>query len=108
MKKLGLILFALLFSLVAISGNGDKRHKNSRTHSFQGKILDESSAEALTGATVRIVELNKTVYADWNGGFDFQDIPSGSYTIEISFVSYPTKTLEGFRIDRDLKDNFLL
>jgi len=101
--------FLIVFvASTAFAGNGKDNDKKAPTYSFQGKVLDGSNAEALTGATIKIVELEKTVYADWRGSFNFENIPSGSYTVEISFVSYSTKTLENFQIDDDVKSDFLL
>ena len=42
-------------------------------------------------------------FADLDGNFSFQDIPGGDYTIEISFLSYETKTLKNFQIAVDSK-----
>jgi len=41
---------------------------------------------------VRIVETGRTTKADDLGNFRFASVPEGSYTLEISFLGYPTVT----------------
>lgn len=89
------------------ASDGDKKAK-AKKHVFQGQVFDKTNAEALTGASITIVELDKTVYADFTGTFSFEDIPEGNYTIEVSFVSYDTKVLEDFQIRKDLNKKRIL
>ena len=60
----------------------------------QGKILDMSNAEALTGAEIYIKELNLRAYASFDGSFNFESIPSGVYTIEIHAPGYKKMVCE--------------
>ncbi|MCZ4407976.1 carboxypeptidase-like regulatory domain-containing protein [Cryomorphaceae bacterium 1068] len=106
-----LILFAfVLFCFSATAGNSDKKTKSEKaTCSYSGKVLDAENAEALTGATVKLVEIDQEVYADFDGEFIFENIPAGTYTLEISFVSYDTKVVQDFTIEEGAKSKrFLL
>lgn len=78
----------LLASIQAFGGNPKDGDKIVHTISYAGKVLDDSNLEALTGASVRIVELDKTVYADFDGLFIFEEIPAGIYTLEVTYMSY--------------------
>lgn len=60
---------------------------------IRGRITDKSSGEPLEGATVLIQELSKGVYADEMGKFEFAGIPTGTYTVICSYVSYVKDTL---------------
>lgn len=71
-------------------GAGDLGKKNKAEKamcSYSGQVLDAENAEALTGAAVRLVEIDQEVFAGFDREFTFENIPAGTYTLEISFVS---------------------
>jgi hypothetical protein len=106
-----LVLFAfVLICFSAAAGDSDKKTKSDKaTCSYSGEVLDAENAEALTGATVKLVEIDQEVFADFDGRFTFENIPAGTYTLEISFVSYDTKVVEDFTIEEETKSKrFLL
>ncbi|WGQ09295.1 TonB-dependent receptor [Pedobacter gandavensis] len=57
-----------------------------KTGQLTGKILDEKG-EALPGAGVKIIELNRSVSTAVDGSFTISLEP-GIYTVEVSYVSY--------------------
>lgn len=63
---------------------------------IKGVIFDKELNEPLMGASVRIVGTRLGTTADLNGNFKLQGLKKGTYTIEISYVSFfPQKmTLE--------------
>ncbi len=78
MKKHYLIsLFALLFSFMAFSQNGN----------IQGKIIDEKGL-TVPFANVLIESENKGVISDADGKFTFVNIPSGTKTIKVMYLGY--------------------
>lgn len=104
------ILGFVFICFSASAGDSDKKAKSDKaTCSYSGTVLDSENAEALTGATVRLVEVDLEVFADFNGEFTFEAVPVGSYTLEISFVSYNTKVIKNFKITKEAKSQrFLL
>ncbi|MCU0332532.1 MAG: TonB-dependent receptor [Ignavibacteriaceae bacterium] len=60
---------------------------------LSGHILDEQRLP-LTGATVYILEVNRGKVCDVNGFFEFTELCSGAYTIEIKFVGYATRQIK--------------
>lgn len=64
-----------------------------------GTVLDETG-QPLPGASVRILELNTGIQTDIEGKYSIS-LASGTYTVEISFVSYETKRVEGVTIAED-------
>ena len=110
MKNLSAIIAFVLFSYSAVAGDTDKKVKSEKaTCSYSGKVLDAENAEALTGATIRLVEIDREVFADFDGEFTFENIPAGTYTLEISFISYETKIVQDFSIEKGAKSKrFLL
>ncbi len=83
MKTLILAL-TILLSINASATEGDKVVKSS----LQGKVLDAGNHEYLVGAAVRIPELNLQTYCNFDGEFQFADLPVGTYSVEIKLVSY--------------------
>ena len=77
MRKICLCVAALLFAAVMFGQN-----------SLRIKVISEASGEALPGATVKLVVLNKTVVADSSGVAHFTDIKADRYVFEISYVDH--------------------
>ena len=57
---------------------------------FGGRITDASNTVYFEGAKVRIKELNMTVISARDGSFHFSQLPTGEYTLEISYIGVPT------------------
>lgn len=74
-----LTLFLGLAQLVAQSGN------------IQGRISDVNGIY-IPGATVYIESLSKGAVSDFDGRYTLLNVPSGTYTLEFSFLGY--KSLE--------------
>ena len=55
-----------------------------------GEIKDESG-NAITGASIIIIELRQGTVSDVSGDFSLVNIASGTYTIEVSFVGFNTE-----------------
>lgn len=58
---------------------------------ISGRIVDDKG-EPLPGANIRIVELNKAIQSSVDGTYQFS-IPSGNYTLEVSYISFQTKRI---------------
>ncbi len=63
---------------------------------LKGKVYDETE-EALPAASIRVVELNRSVMANNEGVFNIS-LPAGTYTVEIRFLSYTTQTNKNVKI----------
>ncbi|WP_245681304.1 SusC/RagA family TonB-linked outer membrane protein [Arcticibacter eurypsychrophilus] len=66
---------------------------------LSGKVLDDNG-EALPGASVRIIELNKSFTTDKNGSYSISVAP-GTYTVEVKFISFETKRASGIKVTAD-------
>lgn len=65
--------------------------KKQGTGNITGKIVDEKG-DPLPGASILIRELNKMVQSKPDGTFSI-NVPEGTYSIQISFISYTSITL---------------
>ena len=61
-----------------------------------GKILDDKG-EALPGASIKILELNKVMSSAVDGSYSFSAVP-GIYTLEISYISYQRKQIRDVEV----------
>ncbi len=65
------------------------------TQILRGTIIDKQSETPLIGAAVQIAEISPVLgsVTDMNGNFEIVNVPSGRYTLQVSFVGYNTATL---------------
>ena len=66
---------------------------NNKLGIIGGRILAGDNNNNLSGALVRIEETGQTTKTDDLGNFQFSDIPAGEYTLFISFIGYPSQSL---------------
>ena len=62
--------------------------------SISGKVIDESTGQALPGTTVIIEGTTIGTIADYDGNFTIIDVPTGTYNLIANFVSYKKMTQE--------------
>jgi hypothetical protein len=89
MKFKNLIITALIFLSFATTINAQI------TQILRGTILDKQSESPLVGAAVQIKESSPMLgtITDENGNFTIKNVPTGRYTLQISFIGYNTATL---------------
>ncbi|QCK13783.1 TonB-dependent receptor [Mangrovivirga cuniculi] len=85
------VLFFLLFVTGAFAAH-------AQNGSMSGTITDGETGEELIGATVYIPSISKGMVTDIYGSYSIKNIPAGTYNVEISYVSYQKKTVEGVEI----------
>lgn len=61
---------------------------------IEGTISGEESEDAIGGATIRILELNKTTASDTDGNYVFSGLGKGVYKIEASSLGYESQIKE--------------
>jgi len=71
---------------------------NAQTGNLSGKIFS-TEKEAVEGATVTIKGLNKVTVTDEKGFYQFNNIPFGTYAIEISSIEIDFKQIQ-INVDR--------
>lgn len=64
-----------------------------------GKVMDVNG-EPLPGANVRLIELNKGVQTSVDGSYHF-NAERGTYTIEVSYLSFQTKRIAEVMVKED-------
>lgn len=90
------VLFLFIFSVAAAQ----------EKFTLSGTISDSSSNETLIGASVYVVE-SQTAVSTNEYGFYSISLPSGTYTVQISYVSFGTIE-EVITLDKNIRRNFLL
>ncbi|WP_162846965.1 TonB-dependent receptor [Mucilaginibacter gracilis] len=64
-----------------------------------GKVVDDKG-ESLPGANIRIIELNTTIASAVDGSYSIT-APPGTYTVEVSYVSFQTKRIADVVVKAD-------
>ena len=85
--KLNLRLFSILFTLFSFSSI------YSQTSGIKGVVIEDKTGMPLPGATVTIVELNKSRVTDANGSFIFSKIAPGTYIVKVTALTFQGKEI---------------
>ncbi|MCK5033092.1 MAG: TonB-dependent receptor, partial [Calditrichia bacterium] len=72
---------------------------------IQGMVYDDNSGLGLTGANIRLEEMNRGISTVDSGKFIFKDIPNGRYTISVSYIGYKLKKISV--LVRDTQEMFI-
>lgn len=64
------------------------------TGTIRGTVYDKGLGETMMEASVSLVELNRGAFTDLDGNYTFANVPNGTYTLRVSYVSYNTVTIE--------------
>lgn len=68
---------------------------------LKGRVVDAQSGEALIGATVRVVQAERSATTDLEGYFEINGLGQRNYTLTVSYISYKkvTMTVNPARLD---------
>lgn len=100
MKNIQLLSFFFMLLIPFTSVASDtKPEKVDKRVAVTGRILDFKSTEALAGARLYIHELDREVFADFDGEFTIEGIEPGTYTLSVSFLSYNEITVSNLKIE---------
>lgn len=79
-----------------MADNGDLNPKkaNDATKSIvSGKVIDVITGESIAGACISIEGTDIKVYTDLDGNYIISDVAPGTYTINVSMISYKSKEI---------------
>lgn len=80
------ILINIAILLISLTGF-------SQAGKISGKVIATKSGELLSGSTIKLEGTQFLTKTDQSGEFNFSNVPAGTYSITVSFVSYETKTV---------------
>ena len=83
---------------ICITILGIIQYATAQNGEIRGKIIEKSTDEPLTGATVVIESLMAGTTADLDGYYILKVAP-GNYTVKISFISFSTVELTGVSVE---------
>lgn len=76
-------------------------------HSISGQIYDDKDGESLPGVSIYIADLKRGTFTDIDGRYSLDDLRSGVYLLEISYIGYKTITME-LNLSENAEKNFHL
>ena len=86
MRVITLLLFTLLSTLII----------QAQTGKISGKVTNNKN-EVISGATVTVIEANRSTTTDVDGRFVFT-LATGKYSVTISYVGYSKKTISDIEV----------
>jgi iron complex outermembrane receptor protein len=102
------VLFLLADSSLAQNLNIANEHNRSVPNGIlSGKVFDARSKEPLAGASVYVHEAKVGAVTDQAGAYRIQNLPSGKFTIEVTYSGYGS-VIETIEINADVQRDFLL
>jgi len=96
-KKLAI----LIFTLVSFAGT-------LQAQSIKGVISDAQTGELVPNANIFLIQLARGAAADLDGAYLIENVPSGEYTMRISYIGYETIEEKIIVRNGDLIKNFAL
>ena len=76
-------------------------------NNLAGHIKDQASGEPLIGVTLVLTDLRRSANTDEQGQYQFKNLPTGNFLLEVRYVGYQTQT-ERVSIQGDTKLDFKL
>ena len=101
------ILTCLTYSASMAEGSKDSKEASTSLISVSGTITDQHTGEALAGVSVSLEEIDLSVYTDFNGGFKFNGLTPGDYTLKATYISYKESSSK-FKVKSNEKNNLLV
>ncbi|MCK9325177.1 MAG: carboxypeptidase-like regulatory domain-containing protein [Bacteroidales bacterium] len=105
MKKLVIILLMATLILPASALEKEKTNKTGKETpiaiTLTGSVVDQQTGEALPGAQVKINGSEQVLYTDLDGNFEVPKVKPGTYTLEITLVSYEENQIRDLVIKSD-------
>ena len=93
--KLNLRSLIFLISLLSLTSI------YSQSSGFSGMVIEDKTGQPLPGATITILESNKSKVSDANGTFSFSNVEPGTYKIKVSALSFIDKEISEVVIVKD-------
>jgi hypothetical protein len=71
---------------------------SAQTGSIKGVVMDVSNDETLVGAAVVIQGTHTGMTTDFDGAFEISGLSPGTYTLQVSFISYKAQLVENIQV----------
>lgn len=93
LKRLNLsgLVFSLLNKNITVTYSKPAPVKTAEPGRISGKVVDDKG-EPLPGASIKIVETGQSLQSSVDGTYQL-NIAAGSYTLEVSYISFQTKRI---------------
>ena len=92
-----ILLFFLLISIENVV---------AQTGTIRASVYDDETGEALIGASVVIASTTQGNVTDLDGKAAITGLEPGSYDVQVSYVSYQPKTIQGVEVNADETNSF--
>ncbi|MDH4211342.1 MAG: carboxypeptidase-like regulatory domain-containing protein, partial [candidate division WOR-3 bacterium] len=74
---------------------------SSVTGKIQGRVVDDKTNEPIAYANVTVLDTELGAATDDGGYFFILNVPTGRYTVEVSFIGYQTKNIANLIVEYD-------
>ncbi|MCG8308615.1 MAG: carboxypeptidase-like regulatory domain-containing protein [Cytophagales bacterium] len=96
-KGIYCLIFAILASLCVYAKEG--KTENSAKTTLEVIVVDAETDEPIPAVKIKIGEKEYEAYTDFDGLVKFNEVPQGSYDIEVSFISYEKRRLKAYQVN---------
>lgn len=97
-----LMVLSLTLGLSSLMVNQQKGTQKNETGTVKGKVIDAANREPLAFVSVTLTSESGKTYgqsSDFDGLFEFKNIPSGKYTATAKYVGYQSSTVKNFVVN---------
>lgn len=93
------LTYADVNGVIVVRAMTNREMAAKQQSSIRGTVTDELGMP-LPGATIRVVELNRSTASDGEGKYSISVAP-GVYTIEVTYVTFKTQRFQGITVSGD-------
>lgn len=106
MKKINVLIISLCLILFAFSSF---TYSQVKTVEIKGTVVDKTTGNALESATIQLFKSTDSslftgASSDKSGNFILKDVPTGLYTMRISYIGYTNAVAKSLNVGTDKKE----
>lgn len=103
------LVIAAVLSLTSVSSfSANNNDEPGNTTPMTGKVVDQRTGESLVGAMVTIKGTDFKAYTDLDGNFVIPNMTTGTYTLEVVYISYQNTELSNVVFNTDAQSALVI
>jgi len=92
-------IYIYLITIVLVLSVSESEMAAQTSGRIHGTIIDASAGQGIAFVQVKLVELSMGSISDEEGNFEINNVPEGSYTLQVSMLGFITELINDYKVD---------